>query len=40
MRTFAYYEAGLGSAMAVLMFIMLAAATAIYFSIWRREEHL
>jgi multiple sugar transport system permease protein len=40
MRTFAYYEAGLGSAMAVLMFVMLAAATALYFRIWRREEHL
>ena len=40
MRTFAYYEAGLGSAMAVLMFVMLAAATAVYFGIWRREEHL
>jgi multiple sugar transport system permease protein len=40
MRTFAYYEAGLGSAMAVLMFVMLAIATAIYFAIWRREEQL
>jgi multiple sugar transport system permease protein len=40
MRTFAYYEAGLGSAMAVLMFVMLAAATAVYFGIWRREEQL
>jgi len=40
MRTFSYYEAGLGSAMAVLMFVMLAAATAVYFAIWRREQHL
>jgi multiple sugar transport system permease protein len=40
MRTFAYYEAGLGSAMAVLMFVMLAIATAVYFAIWRREEQL
>jgi multiple sugar transport system permease protein len=40
LRTFAYYEAGLGSAMAVLMFVMLAAATAVYFGIWRREQHL
>jgi multiple sugar transport system permease protein len=40
MRTFAYYEAGLGSAMAVLMFLALAAATAVYFRVWEREQHL
>jgi len=40
MRTFAYYEAGRGAAMAVLMFLMLAAAAAIYFRLWRREEQL
>jgi multiple sugar transport system permease protein len=40
MRTFAYYEAGLGAAMAVVMFLMLAAATAVYFRLWRREETL
>lgn len=40
MRTFAYYEAGLGSAMAVVMFLALAGAAALYFRIWRREEHL
>ncbi len=40
MRTFAYYEAGKGAAMAVLMFLMLAAATALYFRLWRREENL
>lgn len=40
MRTFAYYEAGVGSAMAVLMFLALAAATACYFRIWQREETL
>jgi multiple sugar transport system permease protein len=40
LRTFGYYEAGRGSAMAVLMFLMLAAAAAIYFRYWRREEHL
>lgn len=40
MRTFAYYEAGLGSAMAVVMFLTLAAVTAIYFRIWQREENL
>jgi multiple sugar transport system permease protein len=40
LRTFAYYEAGLGSAMAVIMFLMLAAATAVYFRLWRRDETL
>lgn len=40
MRTFAYYEAGKGAAMAVLMFLILAAATAMYFRIWRREQEL
>jgi multiple sugar transport system permease protein len=39
-RTFAYYEAGIGAAMAVLMFLMLAAATALYFRFFRREEGL
>ena len=39
-RTFAYYEAGRGSAMAVLMFLLLAAAAALYFHLWRREENL
>lgn len=40
LRTFGYYEAGRGSAMAVLMFLMLAAAAALYFRYWRREEDL
>jgi multiple sugar transport system permease protein len=40
LRTFAYYEAGRGAAMAVLMFLMLVAAAALYFRLWRREEHL
>ena len=39
-RTFAYYEAGRGSAMAVLMFLLLVAAAALYFRLWRREEQL
>jgi len=39
-RTFAWYEAGRGSAMAVLMFLMLVAAAALYFHLWRREERL
>lgn len=40
LRTFGYYEAGRGSAMAVLMFLMLVGAAALYFHLWRREEHL
>jgi multiple sugar transport system permease protein len=40
MRTFAYYEAGLGSAMAVVMFLALAGAATAYFRLWRREEYL
>jgi multiple sugar transport system permease protein len=40
MRTFAYYEAGLGAAMAIVMFMMLAAATAVYFKLWQRDETL
>jgi multiple sugar transport system permease protein len=40
MRTFAFYEAGKGAAMAVLMFLMLAAASALYFRLWKREENL
>lgn len=39
-RTFAWYEAGRGSAMAVLMFLMLVSAAALYFHLWRREERL
>jgi multiple sugar transport system permease protein len=39
-RTFAWYEAGRGSTMAVLMFLMLVAAAALYFHLWRREERL
>lgn len=39
-RTFAWYEAGRGSAMAVLMFLMLVSAAALYFRLWRREERL
>lgn len=40
MRTFTYYEAGLGSAMAVLMFVMLAISAAIYFRVFKREQSL
>jgi multiple sugar transport system permease protein len=40
LRTFAFYEAGRGSAMAVLMFVMLAIVAAIYFRVFQREEKL
>jgi multiple sugar transport system permease protein len=40
MRTFAYYEAGKGAAMAILMFLLLAAVTAVYFRVWRRDNDL
>ena len=39
-RTFAFYEAGVGSAMAILMFLMLVIITAIYFRLFKREEAL
>ncbi len=39
MRTFLYYQAGYGAALAVIMFLMLMGATAIYFrAFWRDEE--
>jgi multiple sugar transport system permease protein len=40
MRTFMYYQAGLGSALAVIMFIILVVATTIYFRMFRREEEI
>ena len=40
MRTFMYYQAGLGAALAVIMFIILTASTAIYFKMFRREEEI
>jgi multiple sugar transport system permease protein len=40
MRTFMYYQAGLGSALAVIMFILLIVATTIYFKMFRREEEI
>jgi multiple sugar transport system permease protein len=40
MRTFMYYQAGLGSALAVIMFLILIAATMIYFEMFRREEEM
>jgi multiple sugar transport system permease protein len=38
MRTFMYYQAGLGSALAVVMFGVLVAATAVYFNLFRRGD--
>jgi multiple sugar transport system permease protein len=38
MRTFMYYQAGLGATLAVIMFGILIASTAIYFKMFRREE--
>jgi len=38
MRTFTYYQAGLGSALAVVMFGLLVASTTVYFKTFRRGE--
>lgn len=40
MRTFMYYQAGLGSTLAVIMFGILVASTALYFRVFRREEEI
>ena len=40
MRTFMYYQAGLGSTLAVIMFLILILSTAIYFKMFRREEEI
>lgn len=37
MRTFTYYQAGFGAALSVIMFLMLMAATAVYFRFFWRE---
>ena len=37
-RSFTYLQAGMGAALAVIMFAMLLAATAVYFRVFRREE--
>ncbi len=37
-RTFTHYEAGVGAAMAIIMFLMLVIMTSIYFRIFSREE--
>ncbi len=40
LRTFNYYEAGMGAAIAVVMFAILVAATTVYFYLFRRDERL
>ena len=37
-RSFTYLQAGMGAALAVIMFAMLLVATAIYFRLFRTEE--
>jgi multiple sugar transport system permease protein len=37
-RSFTYLQAGMGAALAVIMFAMLLAATGVYFRIFRTEE--
>jgi multiple sugar transport system permease protein len=37
-RTFTYLQAGMGAALAVIMFGMLLAATFVYFRLFREEE--
>ena len=37
-RSFTYLQAGMGAALAVIMFAMLLAATAVYFKVFRSEE--
>lgn len=40
LRTFNYYQAGMGAAVATVMFLILVVATVIYFRAYRREEML
>src|SRR2546426_2995072 len=37
-RTFTYLQAGMGAALAVIMFLMLLGATVVYFRLFRGEE--
>jgi multiple sugar transport system permease protein len=37
-RSFTYLQAGMGAALAVIMFVMLLAATALYFRMFRSDE--
>jgi len=40
MRTFTYYQAGLGAALAVVMFAILVVCTIIYFGLFREETDI
>lgn len=40
MRTLTYYQAGLGAALAVIMFAILAVSTVIYFGLFREEASI
>jgi ABC-type sugar transport system permease subunit len=37
-RSFTYLQAGMGAALAVLMFLLLLVVTAVYFRAFRRVE--
>jgi ABC-type sugar transport system permease subunit len=37
-RSFTYLQAGMGAALAVIMFLLLIVATAAYFRLFRHEE--
>ena len=39
-RSFTYLQAGMGAALAVIMFVLLLVATAVYFRVFRQEEAL
>jgi multiple sugar transport system permease protein len=40
LRTFNFYQAGMGAAIAVVMFLILVVATVVYFNVYRRDEAL
>lgn len=40
MRTLTYYQAGLGAALAVIMFLILVACTIVYFRMFREEADI
>jgi multiple sugar transport system permease protein len=40
LRTFHFYEAGTGAAIAIVMFAILVASTAVYFTLFRTDERL
>ena len=40
LRTFNYYEAGMGAAVAIVMGAMLVAAAATYFFLFRGDDQL